>query len=247
MSGSRARITSPHSGQFSINSFHPIKIGAFPQAGQVFFKAFRASDIPEILTVFVFPGQWVYLEPMKTLLALTLFASVGFSSTLIEGIEFKENLEVSKTKLLLNGAALRTATIFKVKVYAIGLYVAERAYKASDIVQAKTPKLVRMKFLRDVDADDIQKSWNKTFDKNCKTDCEELKPVQERFAAWMSVLKAGDEQVFTFYGPKVTYALNGKTIGTLENDKFAKLLLGSWIGDEPPTEAVRDGLLGKSK
>lgn len=98
---------------------------------------------------------------MKMLLLLGLWAGLGTAGTVIEGVDFKDSLEVAKSKLILNGAALRTATIFKVKVYAIGLYTAAKSSDPAEIVAAKTPKLVRMKFLRDVDGKDIQESWNK--------------------------------------------------------------------------------------
>jgi long-chain acyl-CoA synthetase len=40
-------------------------------------------------------------------------------------------------------------------------------------------------------------------------------------------------------------ALNGQEKGTISGDDFGKALLRVWLGDHPPSEDLKAGLLGK--
>ena len=42
-----------------------------------------------------------------------------------------------------------------------------------------------------------------------------------------------------------TATLNGKVVGTIEDDGFGRALLAVWLGDHPPSDGLKDGMLGK--
>ncbi len=182
----------------------------------------------------------------KTLPALFLFflPFATASAATLEGVEFPETSKVANQALLLNGAGLRTATWFNVRVYVAGLYVPTKAKTASEILAQPYPKLLRMVFLRDVDAEDMQKAWSKTFESNCAKECDALQAPLKQLQGMMQSLKKGDHQVYTFEKDTVRVSINGQEKGKLAGEKVSQFLLSTWLGDHPPSESLRNGLLG---
>lgn len=182
----------------------------------------------------------------KTLpfLGLLLLPSLPIGAAVLEGVDFPEKTQVAGKELALNGVGLRTATMFKVRVYAAGLYVKAKSKSAAEIQAQSDPKQLRMVFLRDVDAEDMQKAWSKTFESNCVQDCESLQGALKQLQGLMQSLKKGDSQVYTFEKDAVRVAINGQEKGKVDGENVAKFLLSTWLGDHPPSEGLRDGLLG---
>jgi hypothetical protein len=165
-------------------------------------------------------------------------------AAVIEGIEFAEKLSPFHGKTLeLNGTGLRTATFFQVRVYAAGLYLTQKSPDSATILKSSEPKVLRMVFLRDVDGKDIAKAWDDSFPKNCKKDCETFQPLIAKLKASTPSVKKGDSMVYRFTQDEVELLLNDKPIVSLKSPGFPNTLLSTWIGEHPPTEALRDGLL----
>ena len=45
-------------------------------------------------------------------------------------------------------------------------------------------------------------------------------------------------------GKGTTVVVNGATKGTIEGDDFAEALVNVWVGDSPPTDEFKKGVLG---
>lgn len=164
-----------------------------------------------------------------------------------EGIQFPESVHIDTQDLLLNGTATRTATIFKVNVYVAGLYLPSKAAKLEDVLAQKGPKQVQMQFLRNVDAKDIRDAWNDSFGKACELHCDAMKEPLEALKRLMPDIKKGDRMTYTFKNDVVELAVNGAKRGQVKATEFPSIVLSTWIGKNPPTEAVRKGLLGQSE
>ena len=63
-------------------------------------------------------------------------------------------------------------------------------------------------------------------------------------AAW-SVTLADVTMTETATVGDTTLQLNGKQLGTIEGDDFGTALLLVWLGDKPPSDELKAGLLGK--
>jgi hypothetical protein len=93
----------------------------------------------------------------------------------------------------------------------------------------------------------VSKAWNEGFEKNCEPDCEAHKASLEKLKGFMtSDVKEGDSMTLNFLPDKVILLLRGKLAGTVEAKGFAKTLLRVWLGKNPPNEALKEGLVGKS-
>ncbi len=173
--------------------------------------------------------------------------ALGFASwgVKVGETDFPDRVTVKGKTLTLNGAGLRTATFLAVKVYAAALYLVAPATQSAAVLDGPFPRELRMKFLREISASDMTKAWNHSFKENCeKEDCEKLKPPMEKLIGWMADVKEGDEMVYRFFPEGVEYVVNGSSKGTIEAPGFSRLLLSTWIGKEPPTEHLKEKLLG---
>jgi len=145
------------------------------------------------------------------------------------------------------GVGLRTKTIAKVKVYAIGLYVADSALagplkgKAGsadlyrELVNGDFKKKVVLKFVRDVSADQIRDAFR-----------DSLKGAGSKTEQWVACfndVRSGQEIVI---GWAPGSGLETKVAGAdkpVTNDKaFASAVFAIWLGDKPIQEDVKRDL-----
>ena len=148
------------------------------------------------------------------------------------------------------GVGLRTKTIAKVKVYAIGLYVADSALAGSLKGKAGTPEMYRelvngdfkkkivMKFLRDVSAEQIRDAFR-----------EGLKGAAGQTDAWVNYFgdtRSGQEYMIA-WTPGV--GLETKVAGVDKpaiNDKtLASAVFGIWLGAKPVQEDIKKDLVAR--
>ena len=148
------------------------------------------------------------------------------------------------------GAGLRTKTFAKVKVYAIGLYVADAEIAGPLKGKAGTPELYRqlvagdfkkkvvMKFLRNVSKDQIQEAFRDSL-KGSGGKAEE-------WIAYFGEVRSGQECVID-WTPGV--GLETKVAGAEKpaiNDKaLASAIFAIWLGDKPIQDDLKKDLVGR--
>jgi len=147
--------------------------------------------------------------------------------------------------LMLNGAGPREYGFLRIKVYVAALYVAKRDSNSAGVLDAKTPKVLHTRFLRDVELKDTLAAWDYYFEQNCKADCTLPKAQIEAFKALVPVTVAGETQTYLFRPDGVELLRNDKSLGKVEGAGFARLLLSTWIGEVPTTPALKKALLGE--
>ena len=148
------------------------------------------------------------------------------------------------------GVGLRTKTFAKVKVYAIGLYVADSAIAGPLKGKAGTPELYRqlvagdfkrnvvMKFLRNVSTEQIRDAFNESFkNSGVKSDV---------WIAYFGDIRSGQELVIG-WTPGV--GLETKVAGTdkpVINDKaLASAIFGIWLGEKPIQDDLKKDLVAR--
>jgi Chalcone isomerase-like len=153
------------------------------------------------------------------------------------------------------GVALRTKTFLKVKVYAIGLYVADSAITGplaihkgktgtpvfyTDLVNGDFPKQVVMKFLRDVTTDQIRGAFRETLGGADKS-------KSETFVSYFSDTKTGQEYVIRWtpsVGLETTVA--GQPKPPINDLAFARAIFSVWLGDKPIQEDIKKELVARA-
>ena len=179
-------------------------------------------------------------------IVLFLITSLPAGAAHLEGVTMAEHYLLNGKELVLNGMGLREATIFKVDVYVAGLYVEAKSQNSAEIISSQGLKHVEMKFLRNVGADRMRSTWKESFERNCKNDCEPLRPALKQLLDIMADVKKGDLVSLSFLPGRVELDCNGKKLGVIEGgDRFSGLLLACWIGPYPPNEGLKEGMLGR--
>lgn len=184
-----------------------------------------------------------------SLLAASIGAAVALGGAAwaaeCDGVSFPDQSVVDGSPLKLNGLGLRLATMLEVHVYVAALYVANPSADARAILDAKTPKQLVLRFVRDVEASQLEDAWQVGFENNAKLELPTLKERIRRLQAWMTDLKTGQRLTFTSRpGVGIEVDVNGKAQGTIEGDDFSRAFLSLWLGEHPANPGLKAGLLG---
>lgn len=166
----------------------------------------------------------------------------------VAGVKFDESANVSGKDLVLNGAGVRTKVIFK--VYAAGLYLADKKTTVPDVLASVGPRRVAITMLREVSSDDFGKAFldglNANTDKDARAKIANQTMKFGEVFAQIQNLKKGDQLSLDWTGEGTQCYLNGKKIGELMPDvAFYNAVLRIWLGDHPVDSSLKPALLGE--
>jgi hypothetical protein len=178
-----------------------------------------------------------------TISLIGLIALSPVTAATLADVDFDDRVTVEGKELVLNGMGLRTATAFKVKIYAIGLYLENKNSDANAIMASTENKRISMHFLHKVTADELSGGWTEGFENNTK-DLSGIKDQIAKFNASMRDVKTGDSITLDFSGRKVDVFINNALIDSMEGESFLSALLAIWLGPKPPNEPLKKGILG---
>lgn len=162
----------------------------------------------------------------------------------LDGISLPDTRDVGGVQLELNGIALRTYSILRIHIYVAGLYLEHRSNNAEQILDSSGTKLLEFHFLRNIEPDAERKAWLTGFADNCTAPCH-LDPQEvARFLAALPALRKGDVSEFLFTREGLVVTFNGRSVGTITDQQFARAVLATFLGPVPPTPRVKRELLG---
>lgn len=170
--------------------------------------------------------------------------SVGALAAEVAGVRFADQVTVGNAPLFLNGVGIRRVTVFNVKVYVAGLYVAARTRSATEILRVDRPKACMLVMKRDVSSDEGAGAFRKGIERSAGSDAPKVRPEIEAFARWIPSMRQGQGLTATFTpdsGVVITStAKKDQFRGTVS---FGTALFGVWIGPRPVDEDLRESLL----
>jgi hypothetical protein len=157
--------------------------------------------------------------------------------------------------LSLLGVGVRTRSIFRVKVYAIGLYVADSALAGPlavhkgkfgapefyrDLVWGDFEKQINMRFVRDVTREEVQQAFR-----------DELPQVNRArldvLASHFRDTKAGEEYVLRWSpGGVLETSFAGQANSPIADKDFAAAVFGIWLGPRPVQADIKRGLVSRA-
>lgn len=174
-----------------------------------------------------------------------LLAGPGRAAS-ISGLSLPDTYPLAGQTLVLNGLGIRTLTIFKVKVYLAGLYVAQRSRDARAILASPGPKVVLMQFLHKASKEDVEKQYREGEAKNCgHGECNPSdKGDFERLIALTPGAAVGDTLAYVCTQRGLRVLFNNKPVADIANPDLATRILAGFIGNNPPSEDLKARLLG---
>ncbi len=164
----------------------------------------------------------------------------------VAGVRLAETVRAGDKTLVLNGAGLRTKTIFKAKVYVAGLYLERPSRDAAGVIASEAVKRVELTFLRELDRKQIGEAIAEGFERNSKKDMPKLKARLDQLCKLIPDMKKRDELEITYLPGKGTVvSVKGTEQGVIEGKDFADALFSVWLGRDPVDKDLKDALLGK--
>lgn len=186
-------------------------------------------------------------------LALVLLPALGCAHTAVPSagmhacheVTLPEVVEQSGHALRLNGMAVREVTVFDVDVYVGALYLESVSSDADVVVDSVQRKRIVLRFIRDVTRADIVNTFERGFVANAGTERLGLSSEIAQFMTFFSDVDDGDEMRFD-YAPDtgLTYSHNGEARGTIAGAEFGRAFFLVFVGAQPPSAALKAGLLG---
>jgi hypothetical protein len=190
-------------------------------------------------------------RPATILLALA-FAAPALAQDVTEpksGVKFA----AKSGDMSLLGVGLRTRTMLKVKVYAVGLYVADSALAGplaafkgktdtapfyKELAWGDFGKQIVMKFTRGVSTDQIRGAFRETLQGTSKLD---------QFLGYFGDTKEGEEYVLTWKpGGVLATKVAGVEKPEIADKTFAAAVFGIWLGEKPIQEDIKKGLASRA-
>jgi len=188
------------------------------------------------------------------LVALSLGALPAAAQEVTEpasGVRFA----AKKGDLSLLGVGLRTRTVFRVKVYAIGLYVADSALSGPlaahkgalgspafyrDLVGGDFAKEVQLKFTRDVDQATIQEAMRDAL-------AGANRARVDAFVGYFPEIKTGQECLIRWApGGTLETVMAGAAKPPIADRGFAAAVFAVWLGETPIQEDIKKGLVSRA-
>jgi hypothetical protein len=161
-------------------------------------------------------------------------------------VTLPDTVQVGGERMVLNGMGIREATVLSVDVYVAGLYLPRRSQDAREILRPELPKRLTMHFVREVERADVVEAFQKGFSRSAGGGEPALAARIRELCALMTDMHPGDELTLT-YRPEhgTTVALGDEAKGLIAGADFGTALFGIFVGDAPPDEGLKRGLLGR--
>jgi chalcone isomerase-like protein len=187
-------------------------------------------------------GKAIMVRGLISAITLVL-ASSAFAAEL-DGVAMPDTRAVHGIQMRLNGIGLRSFSILGIPIYVAGLYLERYSNDQNAVLHSQEMKLLDIRFLRDVDAEDARKAWQDGFNQNCVAPCY-LNPGDiQRFLAAVPSMHKGDETTLLFTAKGLEAKFNGQSMGEIADRNFAEAMLATFIGPKPPTPQLKRALLG---
>lgn len=187
---------------------------------------------------------------MTGLAGLALSLGVLATPVEISGIKLDDPIDLHGTKLQLNGAGIRYKAIFK--VYVAALYLEKKAATPDEVYAAQGPKRISVTLLREIDSNELGKSFTKAFQENApKTEMSKLIPgllkMGQVFSDQKKMLAGEGFSIDWVPGTGTVISVKGKPQGEpIKEVEFFNAMTRIWLGPQPADWKLRDELLGKA-
>lgn len=176
------------------------------------------------------------------LLALGMTAAAGAAT--VAKVDVPDTANVAGIDLVLNGAGLRTK--YFIKIYVGALYVGQKSDDPDAIMAQSGPDRVLMHMIYAVSKQDFSDAWSGDFAANNPDSNDALKDRIAQFIAYFGDSKKDDIITIDYVpGQGTQISWNGAFRGNIPGEDFHKAFLKVFLGPKPPTNSLKDGMLGK--
>jgi len=166
----------------------------------------------------------------------------------VAGIKYEDSTQVGASKLVLNGAGLRSKAIFK--VYTAALYLPAKATTTEAVIAQPGAKRMHIVMLREINAAELGKLFARGMEDNAPREefSKSIAGVLTMSDIFFQYKKLSSGDYFTadwVPGTGTVISVNGKPAGQpIKEPEFYSALLKIWLGKSPADTLLKEGLLG---
>lgn len=159
----------------------------------------------------------------------------------LSGVQVPDTATVAGQQLVLNGVGLREKMFFD--IYVGGLYLPSKTTDWKAAISMDGPKRITMDFVySEVGADKLVEAYKEGLAHDASAGAQAAN--FDKLYGWLETMKAGDKMVFDYVpGTGTTVTVKGQVKGTIAEADFMKALWTIYIGDHPPTAALKAGMM----
>ena len=182
--------------------------------------------------------------------AMMLSAGLLAAPVEMSGLSLANPVELAGAKLSMNGAGIRYKAVFK--VYIAALYLEKKATTPEEVFAASGPKRISITLLREIDSNELGKSFTKAFEENApRTEMSRLIPgllkMSQVFSDQKKMLTGENLTIDWIPGTGTVISVKGKPQGEpIKEVEFYNAMLRIWLGPKPADWKLKDELLDKA-
>lgn len=168
-------------------------------------------------------------------------------SATVGGVVIKDNIQLGKHELVLNGAGLRTKVVFT--IYIGSLYLEKKQKTVDAIFADKGAKRISLYVMRQLSAGDFMEAFNKAINENHTK--EEYAPLAARLLHFGRVFREVGEvskgsEIILDYVPEtemMVLTVNGKERERIQGADFYRAMMKIWLGEKPVQDSLKKAML----
>jgi hypothetical protein len=185
----------------------------------------------------------------NALLFALLVACAPLQAAEVAGVKVEEAVRVAGSDLRLNGAGLRGRAF--IKVYVMGLYLAEKRSTAPEVLAVAGPKRILIHMLRDVDSASFSEAMEEGIrDNHSEAEVQLFAPRMKVLNSLMHDIKQASSgmsiELDWIPGTGTQVRFRGQPHGKpIPGEDFYRALLRIWLSDKPVSTDLKKALLGQ--
>lgn len=179
-------------------------------------------------------------------LCLSALAVSGAAALEVEGVNVAESKTVDGTRLVLNGAGVRSK--FFIDLYVAALYLPSKTSDEATILKADdTQAMVLHVISGRINSDNMTEATLEGFENSTGGNMAPIRQeVDELLTVFADEISEGDTFELVYVpGDGVRVIKNGEVGKTIGDRAFKEALFGIWLGDEPAQGSLKDDMLGE--
>lgn len=176
--------------------------------------------------------------------ALLCLMAAPAVARVVEGVDVPETVIVAGKTLSLNGAGLRRATVFNVKVWVGAFYAPAPIKDEGGALASAGPLRFDFHFVRKIGQARGAEAWRWQFSESNQHAYDGLKEDVETLAGAFGPIDSGTVQTVTFLGEDTAVSEDGVEKSRILGRDFQKAFLSVFFGPKPPMESLKRALLG---
>ena len=164
----------------------------------------------------------------------------------VAGIGIPDSIETGPTRLILNGAGVRTK--FFMKLYVGGLYLEQKRSEPKYLIETDEPMAIRLHIISSlITSEKMEKVTREGF---VKSTGGKIAPIEAQIETFISVFrdKINKNDVYDLIyipGKGTEVHKNEKFYSLTEGLPFKQALFGIWLCENPAQKSLKKEMLGK--